>query len=323
METYILLIWQIGAIVLILCGAIGNSMSLLVLTRVSLIKLPITPYLITLSIMNTIALCFGLGRYWILYVFNVDIRDVHTSICKLHPWLLYWSLSLSAWMLVGMTIERVVSVYWPCKVRSIFTRRTSYAFIGTVAICLALTYCHFLFGLEMEKNTDGNITTPACKDIHGNYAIFLYNTFPWIDFCLFSLIPVIVQLSGNGMIICKLISSVSGLKKLTVEDTKHRKTQVSSMTAILLTLNFVFLICTTPISIFLIWSGKQSTAGNPPDTETSRLLWVIFNILMYSNNSATFLSLCLSGRTFREQLRSMCVGKTKYSFEMTVISSCG
>ena len=73
----------------------------------------------------------------------------------------------------------------------------------------------------------------------------------------------------------------------------------------LFTLNTVFLICTTPISVYLIgwptWHGMLTGR----DYAVLDMMWAVVNIMMYLNNTINFLLYILSGSRFRREFIDM------------------
>ena len=71
----------------------------------------------------------------------------------------------------------------------------------------------------------------------------------------------------------------------------------------LLTVCVVFLLCTLPITIYL--SDTDSFESAYGCCFSSYVLWPIFNMLLYLNNTTNFVLYCVSGKKFRQQLRAM------------------
>ncbi|KAH3709263.1 hypothetical protein DPMN_068725 [Dreissena polymorpha] len=81
-----------------------------------------------------------------------------------------------------------------------------------------------------------------------------------------------------------------------------RDVKKSSKTAILFTLSIVFLVTTSPVSIYLI--GEAYWIKDADDASMAKLgfWWAVVNMLMYTKNSINFLLYCLSGTKFRKEL---------------------
>ena len=65
----------------------------------------------------------GLLQQWLYCAVTLDLRELHEVICKIHVFLVYLSAMTSAWFLVAMTMQRVVSLLWLHRVGLLSTRR--------------------------------------------------------------------------------------------------------------------------------------------------------------------------------------------------------
>ena len=96
-----------------------------------------TRYIWTLFLKNIIfSFTFFPNRYWISMMASVDIRTLTNIGCKVHIFLVYSVMQLSAWVIVLVTLERFVAVLFPFKSKQLFTRRRTY--ISFVVVCCSL-----------------------------------------------------------------------------------------------------------------------------------------------------------------------------------------
>ena len=298
-------IWRTIPPVLICCGTVGSVLSLIVLTQKSMKRSPMTSYLTLLAVMDILVLYTGLLRHWIKYFFRLDIRSLNIVMCKVHPWLVYATLDVSTWLLVCMTLERVLSVWKPHRVKSICTSTASHISIAAVVVVLVGLNSHFLYGKELTDVTKENVTSQKCTQTDEGYRYFLYDIFPWIDLCTFCLVPFSIQITGSCLIIGKIIINARKMaaSMKNQQEKENRKRQVSSMTVMLLTLNVVFFLCTSPVSVHLIYRGYWKQQNIEYESRETDLIWVSVICLMYFNNSFNFLFYCVSGRRFRAELK--------------------
>ncbi|GFO25917.1 growth hormone secretagogue receptor type 1-like [Plakobranchus ocellatus] len=372
-------------------------------------------YLIALALADIIVLYTGLLRYFIREVSGVDIRHFSTASCKLHSFLVYMSLDTSVWILVAFTGERILSVYMPYKVKNICTKLTSLVLIGIIVVAMSALNSHFFYGMSSvtEQRPDNTSWSHPCYYINNEYQDFVIDVWPWVDFCVFNLIPFTLLSIGNTCIAVRVIMSRRRAKKAgsldlnqdttnivtassaatntttaiftsppvcaaangttsanasrSHEETKRtvfncsitstscrpatfaarawkgsarpddeigtrqgpsgllagrtsfkpeeqappvraskKNDRTSSMTAILLLLNVVFLATTTPVSIFFIirddWVKRIT---NHKELALFRLTFTIVNLIQYMNNSINFILYCITGSRFRKELQAM------------------
>ena len=309
------LIWKIVPPILLILGTVGNFLSILVLTRRSIRSSTTAIYLIGLACSDLLVLYSGLFRQWLIYLFNTDVRETSPFGCKLNIWLVYTSLDFSAWILMAVTLERVISAWLPHNARTMCTKKSALAFIISIGVFLLALNSHLLYGMDFVEQYDedtGAVTIAKCKEVDRNYRQFFNHTWPWIDFSAFCLIPFSVIVVGNAMILFKVVKSqrkTHGQIAPSLHTRSNNRQQPShhakqsSMTAMLFTLNIVFLFSTSPVSIYNIgYPHWQSDASNHKLAELD-LWWAIVNMFMYTNNSLNFLLYCLSGTKFRQEVR--------------------
>lgn len=306
-------IWKTVPPILILLGTIGNSLSIFVLTRKSIRASTTALYLTVLAFSDLAVLYSGLLRQWLIYLFDTDVRHYSEAGCKINIWLVYCSLDFSAWILIIVTLERVISAWFPHNAKSVCTKKSAVAFLLSIGIFILALNSHLLYGMLFKVVYDENgniIRVNRCEEINREYYNFFNKVWPWIDLCVFCVIPFTVIVVGNSLILVKVVKShkkakstvlptlaVNSQRTHTNGHSKH-----SSMTTMLFTLNVVFLLSTSPVSIYNIGYTYWMTGADAASIANLDLWWAIVNMLMYTNNSLNFLLYCLSGTKFRREV---------------------
>lgn len=301
-------LWQIIPPIFIIVGTIGNILSVIILLQPKIVKSTSALYLIVLAFSDTVVLYTGLMRHWLQYEFGLHVRHYSEAGCKIHIFLTYFSLDFSAWLLVAVTFDRLVLVWFPHKAKHRCTKSTGCIIISTIFVFLVAVNAHILHGSASRNITEGNITTyKNCEFIDDSYKLFFNETWPWIDFAIFSLIPFCCLLIGNTLISIKILKwhKEKSRRTSTKNNNSGPNTRMSSITLMLFTLNTVFLFCTTPISIYNIFEDQSRTSWTDYDYARHDLHWSICNILMYFNNTFNFLLYIFSGSRFRNEAKSL------------------
>ena len=317
------LIWKVVPPILISFGTVGNILSIVVLTR-KLIKTSTTAlYLTFLAFSDLLVLYTGLLRQWLKFLTKKDLRHVSEAACKIHIWLVYSSLDFSAWILIAVTLERVISTWCPHNAKTKCSKKyATILLIGIIFLCLGLN-SHLLFGMVDKVSEDGK-SVQRCSTIDDNYSAFFNLTWPWIDLCAFCLIPFSVIVVGNGCILFKVIKSRKkarprvqpSMRSLHGNSQNHHNH--SSMTAMLFTLNMVFLFTTSPISIYNIGYPIWLEGASQETQASLEFWWAVVNMLMYTNNSLNFLLYCLSGSKFRQEVKRLFCPTSNESSNITL-----
>ena len=334
-------IWIYISPLLIILGTFGNILSIAVLLRKSMRSSVTMFYLTILSFADLFTLYTGLLRYWIRTLNGVDIRTFSDAGCKIHTFLVYLSLDLTVWILVAVTLDRWLSVSLPFKAKRICSLKMSRIFVIIILIGLVLKNMHFFWTVELVQTWE--FRCDAGTESADNFINFVW---PWIDFSTFCLIPFTIMILCNIKIIYEMITSQRKIaanispqkpkylsqisnpgpsenssvlpqngsyrKKATLStlsDTQQKiqVRRISSLTAMLLTVNCVFLITTFPIQLFLImeeyWYPTENRTNE--DRASFNLGWAIVNVVQYSNNAIHFFLYCLTGPRFRHELKCM------------------
>ncbi|CAH1794123.1 unnamed protein product [Owenia fusiformis] len=290
-------IWIYVPPILIILGTLGNTCSILVLSRKRMRTNTTSLFLIALAIVDTLVLWTGLLRYWIRSLISVDVRNISSAGCKVHMFLVYTLTHLSSWFLVMVAIERLIAVYFPHKVKLLCTRMTFLMSMLTVILTIFALNMHFFWAVDLVEIKPEH---SECSEI--NMAHFEFNQGPWswIDAMVASLVPFVIMLVSNCLIICKVV-----LWRIKKTNASHPK--VTSMTAILVLCNFVFIVCTLPIVIFLMSKDVWYPNVFPLDPLYPKynLGWAIVNMFQYTNHAINFLLYCLAGPKFRRELVSI------------------
>lgn len=79
---------------------------------------------------------------------------------------------------------------------------------------------------------------------------------------------------------------------------------MSQLTLMLITVSVVFILCSTPMSAYIIGQPFwEKSAETNQEYAVIRLWWTIVNMLAYLNNSLNFVLYFLSGSKFRQQVK--------------------
>ncbi|XP_046552579.1 mu-type opioid receptor-like [Haliotis rubra] len=306
-------VWSIFPPVLMILGTFGNVLSIIVLNRKSMRDSTVSIYLTALSVMDISVLYTGLLRQWLRVVIHLDIRVISEMSCKIHIWVVYFTLDMSVWILVSVTVERFVSVMYPYTVKKYYTRCTAFVNIAVIAILLLALNSHYLYGLgDVQTTVDGTTNIERCAPVNEGYEHFELRVWPWIDLCVYSFIPLTVLIIANISIAQKVVSRKRNARRINPEmlttTSNHERYQdkkTSSMTKMLLVVNLVFFVCTAPVSVYLIGETYWTVDTTPHRDAVLSLIWAFCNALMYTNNSVNFLLYCISGSRFRNTLKEL------------------
>ena len=319
-------IWKVIPPILLIIGTFGNVLTIVVLMRRKTRRSSTAIYLTALACSDLMVLYTGLLRQWIKYMYETDVRHLSVVGCKIHVYLVYFGTQMSSWLLVAVTSERFVGVWCPHKVKMGCTPVTAGGVVGVLCFIIGGLNVHWLYGKGDFEYTFRNQTRVAkCASLFDEYDNFLRFHWPWVDLCMFCLVPFTILVIENAAIVIKVIQS-HAKSRTQVAPSKNGREQKkpsskrSQLTAMLLTINAVFFVCVTPISIYLI--GQTYWIEDITTWEQyayMMLWWAIVNALMYMNHAINFIMYFLSGTRFRQEVKALfCGGRSSGLFGMTM-----
>ena len=176
------------------------------------------------------------GRY--------DLYSSHVVVCKAAVWVMNTTASLSAWLLVALTLQRAASVVSPYRVSLLCTRRRSVVVIVVISVVCSLLYSHTVFGYKLvavplEELENGrswagseagsgsgaepNATLPPtagpqlvylCTFGDALYQEFSVSVWIRVDMFIYSVLPCALLISSNAVLGWKLAASIKEAQEL-------------------------------------------------------------------------------------------------------------
>ena len=280
---------------LLFFGTLGNLLSWIVFSQTSLCKSTTAFYFRILAIADTVALNVGLWPNWMRDAFELHLYQQTDAACRIQTYLKYVLPDFAVWVLVIMTVERLVGVWWPHRVHHIFTRPRIWASVVLMAAAMAAVNIPSLWIRTRTNTTD--MDRYLCRDT--NKESLLYRSWPWVDLTIYSILPFVTMITCNSLICRTVFYRRRALaRRASISNNKHHS--VHAMTITLLTVTFVFLCLTAP---FVCYAVSLAVARRKLYRVVHvRLFHIFASFLRYINNSVNFPLYCMSGKTFRSEL---------------------
>ncbi|KAK6963127.1 hypothetical protein BgiMline_033260 [Biomphalaria glabrata] len=205
-------LWIYGSPLIVLIGTVGSILSLLVLCQKSMRTRTTMFYLASLAVSDLMCLYTGLARLWLEHAQNIYIRLTSEASCKLHTFIVYMSLDLSAWILVTVSVDRCLFITWPHRAKTWCTIRNARISVAAVACAVTLLNLHFLWTYQLDGDSVGHIYSNGGKKCYADTSSeltvrFIERVWPWIDLCFYCLFPFLFMLTCDVIIIRQLFQS--------------------------------------------------------------------------------------------------------------------
>lgn len=276
-------LWAYAGMTIIIIGTIGHILSIVVLGSSKTLRIHSSSvYLIAMSVTGIVSLYSGLLRY-VIFIgitnWELDIRNTSVVFCKLHMKITYASLQYFAWLQATIAVDRLISVLLPHKYMTSCKWRVGLVVVIVELVLVLLANCAIAIEINIHEG--------RCDFQQGLFK----DVWKYADLISYSLLPAVVLIICNSIIL--YILNKSKMK------TGRDNSMTRSLTVMLMSLNFIFIITTLPISvIFFIPFGEPYTR----QYYQMELCWTIFSLLQYMGSACTFLIYCIMGSKFREEL---------------------
>jgi len=318
-------VWRTVPFILIIIGTFGNLISLIVLTRPVLRRYSTSVYLIVLAVSDILVLYFVVLRETIYAITGTRFADASWLSCKMTWWFAYSAAGCSVFMLVLLTLERVLMVKTPMFLRNKLTPTNAFKTSSAVAIVVLVLNAHMLFGFDFYDSNKANVTFYSyvtepdltlypCYYSSDKYRAFFIGPWSIILLTVYNIVPIIVISVGNMNIRNGLARRrrVVGIASLSDHQTSANpvsanssgsKPKDKSFTRILLVLSCFFLVTTLPYCVYVVVKN-QMTLVTGRTFARLQLLEVCIHCLMYSNFTFDFVFYFVGGTSFRKILKS-------------------
>jgi hypothetical protein len=285
----------IGTIFITVLASIGNPLSLVVL-RSSRLKHSTTSLLLSyLAVVDLLCVYFALLPQTISYATGHFVKLTSDFACKFFWFAPLFLTDLSSWILVLVSIERVIAVWLPTKLRYLSTIKTVTALIAVVTIVLFLANTRYFFTKKLVTG-EGCVPNPP-------FAEFEKVTSVWLARMLYWGAPSIAMLISNILIFAKIRLLRSNGQQQTAGRFKNK-------TVIMMTNTVAFMVCTTPLMCFnIIYPGWYH---NPQEIMVKyELAHSTLQLLAYLNHAINFILYCVAGSRFREEFQYVVMRRSR------------
>ena len=267
-------------LVVTILGLVGNTFSLITVTSKRCKKSSFTVYIGALAVVDSCLLIIHVLDTLLIGVYNVDLGGHGTAICKCIRYFQYVFRLISAWIIIAITIERVLATTYPHRFKAIYTTKFGAKVVGTLTVLMLLLCADILNRMDYSYIDQD----PVCEIGYQNLTMIAIYVFTA------NILPLIIITMGNTAIVIKVRSSRRRIAPTTSSNNTNRHLMV-----ITLLISSAFVICTLPIFVALSLSSFDDT------NDMQRQAVFSVALTLYNLNFATnFYLYILSGRRFRE-----------------------
>ncbi len=291
-------IWIYGGIPALVIGTVGNLLTIAVLLRAeSFRSMSFGLLLIFLSLVDIGVLNTELLRYILIGLSEGanDPQIISDAGCRAFEFFRRVFIYLSAWTLVLVTIERLLSLVFHLRAMRLCNRKCAVMSWICVILCVVgVNLFHPIKGMHFGVALDG---TFACKTRDNQ--THAYKVYPWVDLCLSSLIPGIIILVMNVIVVCH-IRRVRLERLQMVRDCGSARD--SGMTRMLIAISVLFLLLTLPANSVLTVLATRDWKPPKEWVVPTEIAYKVAVFLTVLNSACNFMVYCVAGAKFRAEL---------------------
>lgn len=291
--------------VIVIVGTVGNVLSFLVLVRCQMRNTSVYFYLLALAVADTCVLYLSAFKSWIRLVFGYELLHESDGVCRFFTFLVLFWQHLSAWLIVFVTVDRFVVVWFPFKASSVCTVTRSRLATAVLVTTLIVYNSHVFWTYHLFYN-------PYWKSLACGYRStmpFMKKEFEFLKLATYSLVPFAVILVLNVAIITRLhwrpflLRGRSGDTSSTFSGTSRSESATNGrqakVTYMLVAVSFAWLALTFPNAIHALVFHLSTS-----DQARSMYRAVSF-LLVYTNHAINFYLYCITGKKFRRELEEL------------------
>ncbi|UJR07116.1 hypothetical protein I4U23_011404 [Adineta vaga] len=287
-------IYLYGYLIIFSFGFFGHIISLIIFRRDSLRKESTSQLFINMTISNIIYLltCF----YHFLFLgFNISITNTNlmNQLCRIYSFFQYFSMCSSIWLLLTITIDRWIRIYYPFRVKQLCTKKRVH--IGTFIIIIFSIFLNFHLLLPSTEVVQGLIACSVSRSANSIYQYFYSTIWPILITILQIIIPTTILIILSINIYIKL-----RCQQQTLQSTRKRRIFIERQIFIIMISSIIlFFFTQIPLSLFYI---LMTYVLRSKLTVQQLFQFNSIAILIASINYAvSFYIHCLSSRLFRQE----------------------
>ena len=276
-------IFIITTIVIAIIGLVGNVLCIVVMLNKTMRHLPFAVFSGVLAVSDSCILILSVLSSVVSLKENSQIVS-YTS-CGFIVFAVFFCNQFSSWVVVFLTIERMVAVLVPLKCREIVTRRRAIAILSLTGF--------ILFGVNVHSFWTMGYSNSRCAWNEKFHKSIFYDIFVWVDAVLFFILPAAIILVLNLTIICKLWQ----IRKQHLSSFKKQKSAI----IILFGVSIAFIVLTSPEAIRDIYQLLYRRQG-----QTTGWAYYVPVTLWLMNYAVNFYLYSLAGSKVRNVLILIC-----------------
>ncbi|GAB1600716.1 uncharacterized protein LOC115210334 [Argonauta hians] len=239
--------------IFLLCGTIGNIMSFTMMHKMSARVWSSCVYLSVLAVVDLLILYLDCGNRWYKQLTNVDLNVVIMTsthaMCQVYLFFYNFIFHFSAWLVVAITGECLISIKSPIFKYKSCTREHARAIILFITVMLIGINIHYFWTHTLvDKQSSNILQRKACINVDELSDVIKDQVWHYLDIFIKDIIPLLVICLLVTMIAMILHANISNAKGMEPVLKKYYMDIESfhEMCYIVIVIAIIYIVCTLP-----------------------------------------------------------------------------
>ncbi|CAF0789533.1 unnamed protein product [Brachionus calyciflorus] len=284
------------ALLLFIFGFIGNTQTILVCKRKALKNITTFKFLMAISTSDIFALSVWNMNLFLRAYFGIVQEYLSLTWCRISIFFQYSSLQFSVWVLVFLSIDRYLSVYYNGWRKLYSTPRNANIFILCLGFIISLLNCHLLILNGFDEIVNGTIIVKCYSPkffFEFTTYIPIYHKF---HLYFYSLIPFCILLIVNLLLIKNSFKPI----KLRGLVSRQRKEKAKTLSYTIVALTFMFFFTSLPYTLTAAYWYYQII-----DTQLSYFLYHLLTFVSFTYHGFNFIVFYCTNIKFWKEFKLM------------------
>jgi len=292
--------------IILIFGCLGNILNIIIFTRQTFIKQSCSLYFLCISLNNLAMLLIGLTTRIVDNGFQINyVINNSTIYCKIRNYLVYTLFSISSWLLVLASLDRLFATnqstlqrQWFCSYRMAFK-----LIFLTIGICIGV-HIHMLIFYDyfLTSNSYGKLVL-TCTTNSLTYGMF----YAFFILIFYSLLPPILM-SINGLLTIKnfrksrrQINSLTVCTLSRIMKTRRDTNQLIKALSLQILILIIFTIPHSSYWLYFVFTSSDYYIKTNLRKEYEKFMLHIVRILLYINYGSSFYIQMIISKLFRQE----------------------
>jgi len=184
--------------VIVLMGTVGNTLSFCVLVRRHMRSTPMYFYLTLLAVADTFVLYVSAFKVWIRALTHFEVLHMSNVGCKLLMFILLCSFYMSAWLVVLVTLDRFLVIWFPFRGYLLMRIRQARLTAAVLSVFVAIYNVHVFWTMSLHQYG----SAPTCDAAEDNY--FMTHIFEYLKLISYCVVPFVIVIALNVGILVRI-----------------------------------------------------------------------------------------------------------------------